>query len=113
MTDQPSLQPLLHITDQLLTLAIAERETFYEGVRLPNGTIPDPGDQAALDHVDDVINEAQATLLAYRSLARPYVFTTHRPRRAPLWARLAKRWRMTIARRRFNPNLPIEWSPRA
>jgi hypothetical protein len=56
------MNALIDSTQELLRFAIAERDAFYDCSTDPEGNLTDPGDQAELDRMDQMIDRAQAAL---------------------------------------------------
>ncbi len=56
------MNALIESTQELLRFAIAERDAFYDCSTDAEGNLTDPGDQAELDRMDQMIDRAQTAL---------------------------------------------------
>lgn len=56
------MNALIDSHQELLRFVIAERDAFYDCSTDAEGNLPDPGDQAELDRMDQMIDRAQAVI---------------------------------------------------
>lgn len=58
---------LLDSHAELLRFAIADRDAFYDGCSLEDGTVPNRDDQAELDRLDAIIDRAHQAIQEHQS----------------------------------------------
>lgn len=58
-TSRGMLDEMQRVGKKLLRQVIAERDCFYDGCSLADGSVPDPDDQRELKELDELIDEGR------------------------------------------------------